>query len=122
MIVYFVIFLIFYVILPVFFHTNYSIGGFVPFFFFFPFIFGRRRARPRYPNGNTPQSQQTPEDELLNNPYDTRKWEKSKSENYDEYGIRVKNDISRYWYYVGLLVILAASIILLVIRGGYFNL
>lgn len=120
MAVYFAIFLIFYVVLPVFFHRSYSLGGFFPFFFFFPFVFGRRRPRSR---NTSPQAQnQDPMDQdILNEQYDTREWEKSKAENYDEYGIRIRRDTSRYWYYIVVGVILAASIVFLLVNEGYLH-
>lgn len=118
LVIYLGIFLISYVVLPLVFHRSNVFGGYFPFFFLFPFFLGRRgfrNGRSKQKTGNKgPGSAQ---DDVLENQYDPKEWEKYKTASYDEYGIKVKNDLSRYWYYVGLVVILAAAVVIFLLKG-----
>lgn len=121
--VYFSIFIALYVVLPLFFNRTYSFRGFFPFFFFFPFFLGRRGFRNTNSNKRRNRSTAQPQqDDILNEKYDASKWEKDAAENYDEYGIRIKSDFTRYWYYIGMVVILVAAVILLLLKGAVFSL
>lgn len=125
LIVYASIFVIFYAVIPFVFNRSYPIQGFIPFIFFFPFFLGRRGSRSRYQNQNqnagSSSPQQSPED-ILNEQYDTSGWEKTHAKNYDEYGIRMNNSTSRYWYYIGVVIIVAVATMLLLLKGSFLNL
>ncbi len=118
LIIYLAIFLISYVVLPYVFHRGNLLGGYFPYFFFFPFFFGRRGFRTGKSRQKTgSNSPGGTHDDLMDVNYDPKEWEKYKTENYDEFGIKVKNDLSRYWYYIGMAVILAAAIVILLLKG-----
>ncbi len=123
LIVYLAVFLAIYIVLPLVLHVNNPFGSYFPFFFFFPFFLGRRgfRTGRNRKNGDLNNQGENPED-IFQNKYDTGDWDRKHSRNYDEFGIRVKNDLSRYWYYVGMAVIVAAAAILLLTGSIHLNL
>lgn len=113
---YAVIFLLFDFIIPTFFKGLTSYGGFFPFFFFFPFLFGRGLRTGRKNNRNSSGNSQ-PEDQVLNENYNSSEWEARNRTAYDEFGIPVKKMPSRIWYFVGIAAIFAVSILLFLYRG-----
>lgn len=118
LVVYAVIFIVFDFIIPTFFRGLSYYGGFFPFLFFFPFMFGRGRRSGKRNYGKSTSNGQ-PEDEILNGNYDSSQWETRNREAYDEFGIPVKRAPTRTWYYLGIAVIFAVSIGLLIYRGVF---
>ena len=118
LIVYFAIYIVAFVVLPMYFHIFRLDGAYFPLFFFFPFIFGRRGFRRKTQSqGNSGSNAQGQSDEILNGTYDTRGWEKRKATQYDEYGIQTRKSVTRYWYYIGMAIVIVAGLLFLFIRG-----
>lgn len=116
LVVYAVIFILFDFIIPTYFRSLSYYSGFFPFFFFFPFMFGRGLRSGSRNYGNSQNSKQ-PEDDVLNGNYDASQWEKKNRSEYDEFGIPVKKVPSRTWYYVGIAALFAVSMGILIYRG-----
>lgn len=115
LIIYAALFVMVYVVVPVFLPQLHVYGGYFPLFFFFPFIFGRRGVRRR--NTNTTTSQSNSDDQSFMNTKDTADWERRNAQMYDEFGIPKRSTSSRLLYFVALAIILSAALILLVFRG-----
>lgn len=117
--VYIAIFLVFYIVLPIFFSGFHLFQNYFPLFFFFPFIFGRRGMRNRNAQntGKSPNNPQNGEYDLNASSYDTADWEKRNSQMYDEYGIPKRAAFPRYLIYIGMAVVVIFSLALLILTG-----
>lgn len=114
--VYGVILVMTYIVIPIFLPQLHIYQGYMPLFFFFPFIFGRRGARGRtyQPGGNNPTgSNGDPQAEG----YDTAEWERKNARTYDEFGIPRKASLPRFWYYAGIVVVMSVALAILVFSG-----